>query len=131
MSSMQSDDSITISGKNENIVTNVPKVSLTSIGNLSDLLKDLPLIRPIDNQLFDLESDYFEYDSYFNLIDNKQQLEKSNKLLSLTDPNFTDIINKTLSQIDTSKITLKSNDTKSKQFSTFITNSFSSKSKHF
>lgn len=92
-------------------IPSVPLVSFTSVANLSDLLKDLPLVRPLKTQMLDLESDELDNNpalNKINLIDNKQQFEKSSQLLNSNDPYFVDVLCKTLSHIDTSKITLKS-----------------------
>ncbi len=59
----------------------------------------MPLASPID---------YFADEDFQNtpvkLFDNQQQLEKSNQLLNSNDPYLVDVINRTLSQIDTSKM---------------------------
>jgi hypothetical protein len=63
------------------------------------VLRDLPLASPID---------YFVDEDLQNapvkLFDNQQQLDKSNQLLNSNDPYLVDVINRTLSQIDTSKM---------------------------
>jgi hypothetical protein len=63
---------------------------------MKKVLRDLPLASPID---------YFVDDDSHNttikLFDNQQQLDRSNQLINSNDPYLVDVINRTLSHIDT------------------------------
>ncbi len=73
-----------------------PTVSISTVSNLSDVLRDLPLASP---------TDYINDETiHVNLFDNKQHQERAAQLMQSTDAYLCDLLNRTLTQIDTSKI---------------------------
>lgn len=78
----------------------LPSASISTVSNLSDVLRDLPLAS---------STDYINDETiHVNLFDNKQQQEKTAQLMQSTDAYLCDLLNRTLSQIDTSKIQMNS-----------------------
>jgi hypothetical protein len=81
-----------------NHIYNKPMISLATNGNLTDVLSSLPLASPIGYHVDDLDLSA----TNINIFD-----PSSLKLHQLTDPYLVDCLNRALSQIDTSKIQLK------------------------
>lgn len=79
-----------------------PKVSFSSISSLTDLLRDLPFVRPIDSNLIDFDVDANEDDATdkLKLIDNKTQFERSVQLLNSTETSLVESLSKLLLQVD-------------------------------
>lgn len=59
----------------------------------------MPLVSPIDYHVDDGQNM-----TNVNVFDSQQKLEAALKLLNLTDPYLVDVLNLSLSQIDTSKM---------------------------
>ena len=100
-----------------------PTISLASVGSLNDgmfissksltfsflfiiknfiqVLRDMPLVTPTD---YYIENDAAQHLSFLNLFENQQQYETAYQLLNSTDSYLVDSVNRTLSQIDTSKM---------------------------
>ncbi|CAF0816247.1 unnamed protein product [Brachionus calyciflorus] len=113
ISSIPSSSDVGSSSQQTSLPT-IPNVSFTSIGNISELLRDLVFVRPIDKTLldFDVDENEPEIDSTFgleklNLFDNKSNFDRSLQLLNSNEPNLVDSITKLLLQTDTSKLNLK------------------------
>ena len=74
---------------------------LIHFGDLS-VLRDLPLASPTDYSVDDDQPS--SSSSNLKLIDGQIQLEKVSQLLASQDPYLVDVLNRTLNQIDTSKM---------------------------
>ncbi len=64
----------------------------------------MPLVTPTD---YYIENETAHQLSSLSLFDNQQQLDKATQLINTTDPYLVELLNNTLSQIDTSKIQMK------------------------
>ena len=73
---------------------------------MTKVLKDLPLVSPIDYAVNDEEFLIQNHDSQLNLIDNRQNREKCEQLVCMTntDAHLTEILAQTLAQVDTTKL---------------------------
>lgn len=101
-------------GSTGQTISPVPILSFSSISNLSDTLREIPLVRPIDKKLLDLDTE-INFGS-LSLIDDCY-LGHSNKLLNNCDNSIVDSICSLLKQVDTSKLELPDqNDKKSISF---------------
>lgn len=90
-------------GSTSQTISAVPILSFSSISNLSDTLREIPLVRPIDKKLLDLDTEINL--GSLSLIDDCY-LDHSNKLLNNSDNSLVDSICSLLKQVDTSKFEL-------------------------
>lgn len=88
-------------GSTSQTISSVPILSFSSISNLSDTLKEIPLVRPIDKRLLDLDSDF----GSLSLID-ECYYDHSMKLINGTDNSLMQSICSLLKQVDSSKFEL-------------------------